>query len=242
MLPPQVSNWPNQFFHGKYPTPVSTGVVFSGLNIPMQRYDLWAVPLFEVAWPQHQEHRAELKAVCDRLRAARDHSGVSEHIKPRVYESGFDFVLQQDAAVQAWKQWVCETVYNAVVTTNLRYWPAGCRVAVELHESWCHVTDRGGYHDRHIHPNSAWSAIYYLDPGDSDVITASGVNRFYNPSSVQYSDGGTLWSSESSSVDIEPEAGNLVIFPSWIQHAAMSYLGDAPRYVLSCNCRVQLLT
>jgi len=208
----------------------------------MQRYDLWAVPLFEVTWHQHQQHQDELKAVCDRLREARDHSGVSEHIKPGVYESGFDFVLQPDAAVQAWKQWVCETVYDAVVTTNLRHWPQGCRVAVELHESWCHVTDRGGYHDRHIHPNSAWSVIYYLDPGDSDINTASGVNRFYNPVSVQYSDGGTLWSSESSSVDIEPKAGDLVIFPSWIQHAAMPYLGETPRYVLSCNCRVQLLT
>lgn len=198
--------------------------------------------MFEATWDQHQEHQAELKSVCDRLKAAHDHSGVSENIKHGLYESGFNFVLQPDESVQAWKQWVSETVYNAVVATNLRYWPDGCRVAIELHESWCHITDQGGYHDRHIHPNSAWSVIYYLDPGDSDIDTASGVNRFYNPSSVQYSDGGTLWSSESSSVDISPEAGNLVIFPSWIQHSAMPYRGDRPRYILSCNCRVQLLT
>lgn len=224
------------------PTPVSTGVVFCSLNITMQRYDLWAVPLFEATWSQHQEHQAALKLVCDRLRESRNTSGVTPHIKPGLYESTFDFVLQQDDSVQAWKRWASETVYNAVVSTNLRYWPEGCRVAIEMHESWCHVTDRGGYHDRHTHPNSAWSIIYYLDPAGSDIGTASGVNRFYNPSAMQYSDGGTLWSSESSSVDIEPEAGNMIIFPSWVQHAAMPYQGDQPRYIISANCRVQLLT
>jgi hypothetical protein len=208
----------------------------------MQKYELWSVPVFEATWPQHQEHQSALRDVCDRFHDKQNLSGVSENIKHGLYESGFDFAMEPDPAVQAWKQWVSETVYNVVVSTNIKYWPKDCRVAIEMHESWCHITGLGGYHDRHLHPNSSWSVIYYLDPADTDIKTSSGINRFYNPTSVAYSDGGTLWCSESSSIDIAPEPGSMVIFPSWIQHAAMPYHGDRPRYIISANCKVLLLT
>ena len=208
----------------------------------MQRYDLWAVPLFEFQWDDHDQHKSALKSVCDQLHQDQHHSGVSENIKSGLYESGFDFVQQPDAAVQTWKQWVAERLYEAVVNTNVKFWPRDCRIAVEVHESWCHITQDGGYHDRHVHPNSSWSAIYYLDPGASDVATANGVNRFYNPTSVMYSDGGTQWCSVSNSADVEPAEGSLIVFPSWISHSAMPYRGQQPRYILSCNCQIKILT
>jgi uncharacterized protein (TIGR02466 family) len=208
----------------------------------MQRYDLWAVPLFEFQWPEHDRYRDDLKAVCDQLNQQQHVSGVSESIKSGLYESGFDFVQQPDHSVQAWKQWITQRLYEVAVSTNVRYWPQGCNIAVEIHESWCHITQDGGYHDRHVHPNSSWSAIYYLDPGESDVGTANGVNRFYNPNSVMYSDGGTQWCSSASSADIEPREGSLIVFPSWVQHSAMLYRGAAPRYILSCNCQIKILT
>jgi len=208
----------------------------------MQRYDLWAVPLFELQWAEHDRYKNELKAVCDRLDQAQHRSGVSQHIKSGLYESGFDFVAQPDDAVQAWKQWLAQRLYEVVVATNVRYWPPGCNIAVEIHESWCHITQSGGYHDRHVHPNSSWSAIYYLDPAESDVATVNGVNRFYNPTSIMYSDGGTQWYSAANSADVEPLEGSLIVFPSWVSHSAMPYRGQSPRYVLSCNCQIKVLT
>lgn len=208
----------------------------------MKRYDLWAVPLFELQWPKHDQYKAELKSVCDRLHQAQHCSGVSDSIKSGLYESGFDFIKQPDAAVEAWKQWVAERLYDVAVSTNVRYWPQGCRIAVEIHESWCHITQDGGYHDRHVHPNSSWSAIYYLDPAESGVTNANGVNRFYNPTSVMYSDGGTQWCATANSADVEPLEGSLIVFPSWISHSAMPYHGSDPRYILSCNCQIKTLT
>ena len=200
------------------------------------------MPLFELQWTEHDRYKSELKVVCDRLDQARHTSGVSEHIKSGLYESGFDFIQQPDDAVQAWKQWVAEKLYEVTVSTNVRYWPAGCNIAVEIHESWCHITRDGGYHDRHVHPNSSWSAIYYLDPAESDVTTANGVNRFYNPTSIMYSDGGTQWYSAANSADVEPLEGSLIVFPSWVSHSAMPYRGENPRYILSCNCQIKTLT
>lgn len=208
----------------------------------MKRYDLWAVPLFELQWSDHNQHKTALKSVCDRLHTSGQRSHVSENIKSGLYESGFDFIAQPDDAVEAWKKWVSERLYEVAVSTNVRYWPRDCRIAVEIHESWCHITPDGGYHDRHVHPNSSWSAIYYLDPAASDVTTANGVNRFYNPTSVMHADGGTQWCAAANSADVEPLEGSLIVFPSWVAHSAMPYHGAHPRYVLSCNCHVKILT
>jgi hypothetical protein len=34
----------------------------------------------------------------------------------------------------------------------------------------------------------------------------------------------------------------LIVFPSWVSHSAMPYQGRDPRYILSCNCQIKILT
>jgi uncharacterized protein (TIGR02466 family) len=112
-------------------------------------------------------------------------------------------------------------------------------VSVEIHESWCHITQDAGYHDMHVHPNSSWSAIYYLETGDTDVTTKNGVNRFYNPNNSMYLDAGTAWVTANTSIDMAAEAGMMVVFPSWVPHSAVQYRGDRDRIVIAANCRIQ---
>jgi hypothetical protein len=52
-----------------------------------------------------------------------------------------------------------------------------------------------------------------------------------------YSDIGTRWTSEVGSIDMPAEDGTLLIFPSWILHAGMPYLGDSDRIIVSFNCK-----
>ena len=44
----------------------------------------------------------------------------------------------------------------------------------------------------------------------------------------------------NTTIDITAEPGQLVVFPSWIQHSALPYRGERERYVLSVNSRVRL--
>jgi uncharacterized protein (TIGR02466 family) len=85
---------------------------------------------------------------------------------------------------------------------------------------------------------SSWSGIYYVEPGDSAAESKNGINRFFNPVQTMYTDPGTDYVSKSTSIDIAPVPGQLVIFPSWILHSAMPYKGKKERVVVAFNSQI----
>jgi len=207
----------------------------------MQPLSLWPVQMYVFVWDEHTAHQTELKQVCRDLEAKKYVSHVSNSVKQGLYESGFNFVNIPNASVSAWADWVKDSVLKAARHANAQEWPAGLTVSVDLHESWCHITRDGGYHDNHIHPNSSWSGIYYLDCGDMDIETKSGINRFYNPITPNYSDAGTAWATSDNNVDINAISGMMIVFPSWIDHSALPYRGKNDRFILSFNSQIKLI-
>ena len=201
---------------------------------------LWPVMMYDFQWPEHEQYQQDLKQVCRDLEQANSHSGVAPDAKRGLYESRFDFCEQDHPAVEAWTAWCKQCVFEAAVHSSGPHWPQGSSVIIEFHESWCHITRDGGYHDVHIHPNSSWSAIYYLDCGDMSMPTRNGINRFFRPYNTSYTDGGQAWMTANTTIDIAAEPGQLVVFPSWIQHSALPYHGEQERYILSFNSRVRL--
>ena len=203
----------------------------------MQIIPAWTVPMYLFQWEDHSKHQQNLLDACERHQATNRNSGVATTIKSGLYESDFDFLTDPDPAVAALLEWGRGCVFQAAKTANQDRWPAGARIGINVHESWCHITSTGGYHDMHIHPNSSWSAIYYVSIGESSVDTRSGINRFYSPWNVAYSDIGMRYASETSSIDIPPTDGSLIVFPSWLPHAATTYAGTQPRVIVAFNCR-----
>jgi uncharacterized protein (TIGR02466 family) len=206
----------------------------------MQPMPLWPTMFYTFDWPEHKQYAQALKQVCQSLEQCNHVSNIAPNAK-RLYESGFDFVQQPDPAVQAWGGWVKDCMFKTSHHANKTLWPAGLNVQIELHESWCHITRDGGYHDVHAHPNSSWSSIYYLDCGDMDASSKNGLNRFYNANNTMYIDAGSSYMSQNNSIDIIPEPGMLIVFPSWVQHSALPYRGKKDRYILSANCQVTVL-
>ena len=205
----------------------------------MNAYAQWPTLMYEFEWDQHAAHKDQLNRICHELEDKKYNSIVAPDAKRGLYESGFGFVTVDDPSVQAWREWVEGCFFKAAAAANKEYWPVGAGIDIDIHESWCHITRDGGYHDTHIHPNSSWSCIYYLDIGDSDVDSRNGINRFYNPTYNMYLDAGTAWMSACNTVDVMPRAGMLFVFPSYIPHSALRYQGDKERVILSCNCRIK---
>jgi uncharacterized protein (TIGR02466 family) len=203
----------------------------------MQPIQAWTVPMFLFNWDRHSEFQDQLTQVCYQHQARSSTSGVATTVKAGLYESDFDFLQDPDSSVQTFLEWARSSVFQAAKTVNQERWAAGTRIGIDIHESWCHITQQGGYHDMHIHPNSSWSAIYYVSIGESDAIKRSGVNRFYSPWNVSYTDIGSRYVSETSSIDIPPSDGSMVVFPSWLSHAATPYQGNTPRVIIAFNCR-----
>ena len=197
----------------------------------------WTVPMFHFEWEDHAQNKANLLAYCYELQHKKSKSGVAESIKKGLYESDFDFFKGENESVSKLLEFCRYSMFEAASHANKGLWGAGARVGIDVHESWCHITKNGGYHDMHQHPNSAWSGIYYIEAGESDSDSRSGVNRFYSPFKPSYSDIGTKWSSMSTSIDIIPVEGQLVVFPSWVDHSAMPYQGKTDRVVVAFNAK-----
>jgi uncharacterized protein (TIGR02466 family) len=102
-------------------------------------------------------------------------------------------------------------------------------------ESWLNKTESGQSHHRHWHPNSILSGVFYLENDDD-----AGAIRFIT---AQYEtlEFKTKYSNiyNSKSWSYTPKAGNLVIFPSSVEHLVEEYKGSNPRISLSFNTFVR---
>ena len=104
------------------------------------------------------------------------------------------------------------------------------------------------FHDVHTHGNCSWSGVYYVQVDDEvkrvshpEMGSANGVTRFYGPYS-QWQGGGYMDIGntylQKNSIDMSPEEGKLVIFPSYLPHMAMPYEGEKDRIIVSFNVQI----
>src|SRR5262245_26439677 len=101
--------------------------------------------------------------------------------------------------------------------------------------AWATICRSGAYHAPHSHPDSAWSGVYYVDAGT--IIPdrpLSGVLEFLDPRAgvEAVSAPGDPY---GEPVRVRPQAGLLVVFPSWLYHWVHPYVGQRPRIAVSFN-------
>lgn len=207
---------------------------------------IWATPLLEVKNPDHARIKdALVRYSYEMEKQAKQpiESGVTPNRKASMYESRFDFFRRDLPEIRALHQFcagaLSRVVYKLYQDAN-KGQPPIPGVAVDLYESWIHITRDGGYHEIHNHPNCSWCGIYYLDPGDATVDPPNGINRFFSPIDIMYEDFGTQ-AYPQKPVSYPPEEGKLVLFPSYVRHLAVPYRGKRDRIIVSFNSRVAVV-
>ncbi|WP_250655880.1 TIGR02466 family protein [Alkalimarinus coralli] len=203
----------------------------------------WASSLFVAALPEHDVLKEDLLPYAYQVRKSADRaiaSQVAVSAKNNLFESQLDFLESDTQGVGELKLILEELVSAVVEQVNSRCMEEGEGLYASIIESWCHITENGGYHDAHSHPNCSWCGIYYLDAGDCELASRSGVNRFYDPRTCanQYHDAGTQYLDATGVWDFVPKSGQVVIFPSYLKHSALPYFGQKDRVVIAFNCRV----
>ena len=170
-------------------------------------------------------------------------SDVAIGAKQNLQESDLNFLDADDANIQTLNTFLSELITTIAAEANSGFWPEEASAEAIITESWYHITKNGGYHDAHSHPNCSWCGIYYLDPGDTDYTQKSGVNRFYDPrvNADHYLDAGSQYLNSTGIWDIEPVAGQVVIFPSYLKHSALPYFGKSDRIVIAFNAKVDFI-
>jgi hypothetical protein len=101
--------------------------------------------------------------------------------------------------------------------------------------AWATLCRAGAYHAPHSHPDSAWSGVYYVDPGsESSEQPLSGMLEFLDPRA-----GAEAVTAPGDPYGepfrVRPQAGLLVVFPSWLHHWVHPYAGQTPRIAISFN-------
>lgn len=104
-------------------------------------------------------------------------------------------------------------------------------------KAWANVHDRNGYNVFHNHPNTLLSACYYLQVPEG---SGSLVLRDPRPGALLSPWQGTPRPNSGSEFSIAPHAGQLVIFPNWLEHATETHEDEKPRISIPINALAAL--
>ena len=209
----------------------------------------FAVPFVEALLPNADALNAELHA----LFVAREAEGAkyrnpatSMRINPGLFESDFTLFSWQDACVQTLRDFCWSALSRTIAQLN-GYGPADMnRIAIRSH-TWFHITRKGGYFGLHNHPMASWSGVYCVSSGTEDPANSeSGVLHFSNPLQLanMFVDGGNHrirapYGMTGKSFKLRP--GQLVLFPSWVNHEVLPFTGEGERITVAFNCWFDLL-
>lgn len=92
--------------------------------------------------------------------------------------------------------------------------------------AWANVHDLGGFNTQHLHPNNTFSGVYYLS-----VPRGAGPIVFRDPRYAACMS--PIGPVEESS--ITPQVGQLLIFPSWLEHRVEINQAESPRVSIAFN-------
>jgi uncharacterized protein (TIGR02466 family) len=109
------------------------------------------------------------------------------------------------------------------------------KIAFSL-QSWINLHDRGGFNFLHMHEGSLLSGSFYISvpPGSGQFVF-----RDPRPGVITGSIKGGVPNGHVD-VHLTPNAGLLVLFPSWMEHYVEPHESDEPRITLAFNANDQL--
>jgi len=111
----------------------------------------------------------------------------------------------------------------------------------KLTTAWLNVNNKSGFNVQHRHLNACLSGTYYLKGVESG---ASGNIVFKNPWIVDYHVPDNCIEEytnvTSGAYGLPPEAGKLIMFPSWLEHYVEANTTDIDRISLSFDTKVHV--
>jgi uncharacterized protein (TIGR02466 family) len=147
-------------------------------------------------------------------------------------------------------QFIVQSIQTTAQQANAGLWPTGRHnLQLELMGVWFQIQNGATFHDVHTHGNCSWSGVYYvqIDPAEQraqhpDFGVLNGATRFYSPMfpllGGAHIDMGNAFLQQAT-LDVSPQEGELVLFPSFLPHKAMPYVGEKDRIIVSFNAQIR---
>jgi uncharacterized protein (TIGR02466 family) len=161
---------------------------------------------------------------------------------PELFESHFDLFSWPEACIARLREFCLAELTRTVAELN-RYEPAQMARLEIVTDAWFHITRRGGFFGVHNHPMASWSGVYCVASGENDADQPeSGKLSFLNPMAQMYFDSGNSqlqFPYQTGSYALSLKPGQLVLFPSWVQHQVMPFFGEGERITVAMNCAMR---
>lgn len=207
-----------------------------GPAVRAQRMDLFTTPLLRVPVPDAERLNRELMAA---IRARRESHPQNE---ARSSHGGW----HSDSDMLVWGGEAAATLIRIAVNAASQHmidvYPPGQRRFRWAFDMWANIHGPGDSIQFHCHPGAFWSAVYYPDVGSAAEPGMGGEIVFEDPrypmteSNVPYlmfkTADGLI---QRSQAQFTPEAGTMIMFPSWLRHAVRPHSGTRERVSIAMN-------
>jgi len=102
--------------------------------------------------------------------------------------------------------------------------------------AWVNLCRNGGYNTIHNHPDSSWSGVYYVSTGERDPTASdkAGCIEFLDPR-MGATSVGLNGPDALPKLMVNPVAGMVLVFPSWLYHCVNPFQGNGERISISFN-------
>lgn len=190
----------------------------------------YPTPILVYPWPDSDGLNADLR---DLIVAAEQAGAGITRSNVGGWHSALDFFGWDAACVRAL---LARIEFAMVELTRVFLLPEGHGLSLRFRvEGWANLTRDGGYHNVHNHGNAHWSGVYYVS--DNPPVPGrpmSGKLEFVDPRPAA-----TMLMLDHMSIYgrqlLDPRAGVMVVFPSWLQHQVHPYFGPGERISISFN-------
>ena len=121
------------------------------------------------------------------------------------------------------------TVFNDYITNHLQI-----ENQFYLTQSWTAINHKGDAPHSHIHPNTVFSCVYYVQANSGDLQIKMPVSRIQEGYNLSYKvKQQNIFNSRTMNLSVK--TGDVVIFPGWCEHQALPNEDDSPRIILGTN-------
>ena len=206
---------------------------------------------FNYIWPtlfgsfynsEHQKIKYELINFFEKYKIENP-SGRKAGENLKLYESKYDLHRQNNEIIQnVFKNFIVKSFFETAKEANKNYLGqfSNSQLAVNITDAWFIHYEKGGFVAPHAHGDCSWCCVYYVQLGEN-ASRKNGGTYFQKPYPARSTfDFGAFYNKETS-VDMYPEEGKMLVWPSYLMHGSYPYDGKNDRIIISANARISVM-
>ena len=193
---------------------------------------LFATPMLRLAIPNAAPVNAGLRALILQKAQALPGKAISN---VGGWQSDNDLLEWDAPEIATLKGWIVGAVRQMAQYSPLFRNRAPGTTTFHAH-AWANINRSGHYNRMHLHPGEHWSGVYYVDTGQPDAqIANNGVIEFLDPRPTARAMPVPGFKFDRG-ISVLPQAGMLLLFPSWLDHWVSPFQGTGERISIAFNC------